>query len=45
MDGQAVKQQGREKEILAHEPVPGYRSVFHIAVTVASLYLLSIFMF
>ncbi|MCF8106117.1 MAG: hypothetical protein K9K64_11580 [Desulfohalobiaceae bacterium] len=45
MDGQTVKQQGREKEILTHEPVPGYRSVFHVAVAVAGFYLLSIFMF
>lgn len=32
-----------QSEILEHEPVPGYRTVFHIAVTVASLYLLLIF--
>jgi hypothetical protein len=32
-----------EPEILNHEPVPGYRTVFHIAVTVASLYLIGIF--
>lgn len=32
-----------EPEILEHEPVPGYRTVFHVAVTVASLYLLFVF--
>lgn len=32
-------------EILEHEPVPGYRTVFHIAVAVAGLYLLGVFLF
>ncbi|MCF8039832.1 MAG: hypothetical protein K9K79_11000 [Desulfohalobiaceae bacterium] len=36
---------GKEREILEHEPVPGYRTVFHIAVAVACFYLFSIFMF
>ena len=36
---------GKEREILEHEPVPGYRTVFHIAVTVAGIYLLLIFAF
>lgn len=30
-------------DILIHEPVPGYKTVFHITVAVASLYLLLIF--
>jgi hypothetical protein len=33
-----------EKMILSHEPVPGYRKVFHISVLVAALYLGFIFL-
>jgi hypothetical protein len=33
-----------EKTILSHEPVPGYRKVFHIVVLVAVLYLGVIFL-
>ena len=29
----------KEKMELSHEPVPPYRSVFFVAITVASLYL------
>ena len=32
-----------EKMVLSHEPVPGYRTVFHIAVIVAAIYLGIIF--
>lgn len=28
-----------EKMELSHEPVPPYRSIFYVAITVASLYL------
>ena len=33
-----------EKMILSHEPVPGYRKVFHIVILVAVLYLGIIFL-
>jgi hypothetical protein len=33
-----------EKMILSHEPVPGYRGVFYIAVLVAAVYLGFIFL-
>lgn len=33
-----------EKMILSHEPVPGYRKVFHIVIFVAVLYLAIIFL-
>jgi hypothetical protein len=33
-----------EKMILSHEPVPGYRKIFHIVVIVAVLYLGFIFL-
>ena len=32
-----------EKMELSHEPVPGYRKVFHIAILVGVLYLGAIF--
>ena len=32
-----------DPDFLAHEPVPGYRAVFHVAVVLASLYLVYIF--
>lgn len=32
-----------EKMVLSHEPVPGYRKIFHITVLVAVLYLGAIF--
>jgi hypothetical protein len=32
------------KMILSHEPVPGYRRVFHIVISVAVLYLAIIFL-
>jgi len=34
----------QEKKILSHEPVPGYRRVFHIVICVAVLYLAIIFL-
>jgi hypothetical protein len=34
----------KEKMILSHEPVPGYRRVFHVVVSVAVLYLAMIFL-
>jgi hypothetical protein len=33
-----------EKMILSHEPVPGYRKIFHIVILVAVLYLGIIFL-
>ncbi len=33
-----------EKMILSHEPVPGYKKLFHIVILVASLYLGIIFL-
>jgi hypothetical protein len=33
-----------EEMILCHEPVPGYRTVFHIVVLAAVLYLCIIFL-
>ncbi len=33
-----------EKMVLSHEPVPGYRTIFHITVVVAVLYLGAIFL-
>lgn len=33
-----------EKMVLSHEPVPGYRTVFHIAVGVAAIYLGIVFL-
>lgn len=33
-----------EKMILSHEPVPGYRKIFHVVVVVAVLYLGAIFL-
>jgi hypothetical protein len=34
----------KEKMILSHEPVPGYRKFFHLIVLVAVLYLAIIFL-
>jgi hypothetical protein len=34
----------QEKMILSHEPVPGYRGVFHIVISVAVFYLAIIFL-
>jgi hypothetical protein len=34
-----------ERLVLSHDPVPGYRTVFHILIAVAVLYLGSIFLF
>ena len=33
-----------ERMILTHEPVPGYRRVFHIVISVDVLYLIIIFL-
>ncbi len=33
-----------EKMILSHEPVPGYRRIFHIIVIIAVIYLGIIFL-
>jgi uncharacterized membrane protein len=33
-----------EKMVLSHKPVPGYRTVFHIAVIVAAIYLGIVFL-
>jgi len=33
-----------EKMILSHEPVPGYRRVFHVIVIIAVIYLGIIFL-
>ena len=33
----------REKMILAHEPVPGYRKVFYIAIAIGVIYLVIVF--
>jgi len=35
---------GEEKMELSHEPVPGYRTIFHIVLVVGVLYLALIFM-
>ena len=34
-----------EKMILSHEPVPGYRKIFHLVLTCAVIYLGIIFLF
>ena len=34
----------KEKMILSHEPVPGYKRVFHIVVLLALLYLGIVFL-
>jgi hypothetical protein len=34
-----MTENNQEKMELGHEPVPGYRSAFFIAITVGSLYL------
>ena len=33
-----------EKMVLSHEPVPGYRRIFHTVVLIAALYLAIIFL-
>ena len=33
-----------ERKVLSHEPVPGYRKIFHIVLLVGVLYLVLIFM-
>jgi hypothetical protein len=33
----------QEKMILAHEPVPGYRTAFYIALAVGVIYLVVVF--
>lgn len=33
----------KEKMILAHEPVPGYREAFYIALAVGVIYLVIVF--
>lgn len=33
----------QEKIILAHEPVPGYRTTLYIAVAVGAIYLIIVF--
>ena len=38
-----VKNMSDEKMILTHEPVPGYRKIFHVVVLVAVAYLSIIF--
>lgn len=38
------KGEGKEKMILSHEPVPGYRKIFHIVLLVSVLYLGFIFL-
>ena len=35
----------KEKMILSHEPVPGFRKIFYIVLIVAVLYLMVIFLF
>ena len=34
----------KEKMILSHEPVPGYRTIFYVVLIVAALYLGIIFL-
>lgn len=34
-----MEQQNEEKMELSHEPVPGYRTTFFIAITIGALYL------
>ena len=34
-----MSEENEEKMELSHEPVPGYRTAFFIAITVGSLYL------
>ena len=34
-----------ERMILSHEPVPGYRTIFHVVLTCAVIYLGIIFLF
>jgi len=34
----------KEKMVLSHEPVPGYRKIFHIVILIAVLYLVVIFL-
>lgn len=34
-----MSKQNEEKMELTHEPVPGYRTIFFIAITIGALYL------
>ena len=36
--------EGEEKMVLSHEPVPGYRKVFHLVVLASALYLAIVFL-
>jgi hypothetical protein len=37
-----MKKEGEELMELSHEPVPGYKKVFYIVMTVATIYLVVI---
>lgn len=37
--GKTVHNEGEEKMELSHEPVPGFRKIFFIAIIIAILYL------
>jgi hypothetical protein len=39
------KNEPEEKMELSHEPIPFYRKVFHIAITIGVVYLVLIFLF
>ena len=43
-DVMEVKPMHEEKKVLSHEPVPGYRTAFHIVLILAVLYLGIIFL-
>jgi len=39
-----VKEKAKKKMVLSHEPVPGYRKVFHLVVLASALYLAIVFL-
>ena len=43
MNSDSNESQPNNHEILDHEPVPGYRTAFHIIIALASIYLIFIF--
>lgn len=40
-----MKKEGEEIMELSHEPVPGYKKIFYIVITVGILYLGAVFLF
>ncbi|MGM0644290.1 MAG: hypothetical protein ACQETC_10980 [Thermodesulfobacteriota bacterium] len=43
MDKEGKKESEEQWEMVAHEPVPGYRRIFHIVILLSSIYLVYIF--